>query len=83
MIEHGQDSLLFADTLAWHFSSAGEFDQAAHYSLLAGQYAAQLYAPLQAISYLKKPYAGNQNKLRQRIQIYLPKPILDWQKHCG
>ncbi len=53
MIKHGQNSLPYAGTLALHFSRAAVYDQAAHFSLLAGQYAAQLYAPQQAIPHFQ------------------------------
>ena len=54
LVQSGRNSEQYAEILANHFSSGGDYEKAAHYSLAAGEYLLSMYAPQQAISYYEK-----------------------------
>ncbi len=49
MVRSGRSSGQYAEILANHFASGGDYEKAAQYSLTAGEYLRNLYAPQQAI----------------------------------
>jgi DNA-binding SARP family transcriptional activator/KaiC/GvpD/RAD55 family RecA-like ATPase len=51
MVQGGRSSGQYAEILANHFASGGDYGKAARYSLAAGEYLRNLYAPQQAIPY--------------------------------
>ncbi len=51
MVHNGHTSGQFSEVLAHHFSSGGDDEKAAQYSLAAGEYLRSLYSPQQAIPY--------------------------------
>jgi len=51
MVRNGHTSGQFSEVLAHHFSSGGDDEKAAQYSLAAGEYLRSLYSPQQAIPY--------------------------------
>ena len=54
MEQNGRSYAQYTEILANHFSSGGDYEKAAHYSLAAGEYLLSMYAPQQAISYYEK-----------------------------
>ncbi len=66
MVRSGRISNQYTEVLANHYSSGGDDEKAAQYSLAAGEYLRNLYAPQQAIPYYEKA-----------IQWYLEQNILE------
>ena len=59
MVRNGHSSSQFSEVLANHFSSGGDDEKAAQYSLAAGEYLRSLYSPQQSIPYYEKAIEWN------------------------